>query len=366
MKINRKLVSAALGPTLVFGSNIAGFSATGLQTTEIKNFNNSFIDALDAFKEKIGLKSVIGFSIFACVTLAIRFYLRYAVNKEIFHGDESKYMSEHKIDIKDNIISNPIEINGLRGRDLKLTKPTSQELKGKCVLIFGGSDQNINDVLENLARGNKEVCEKFNSLKVLLEKGATLVGIDYRGYGNSDPVSKTVNMEETLYKDGETVYNYVIDSLVCESKNVILYSYSLGGPVAAHVLDYATNKNQQPGGLILASPMTSLYDAATDCTNKFVGFIAEVGSGYDFNTEKNLSKVKNKDVPVFLCSGGDWDKFSLKKTKLDEKIKKVGFKNVTTNVSQKSSHFDLKGMFEKENELNSPYDNYIRENLAKT
>lgn len=364
MWIKPKLVSVVCGTATVFSASVVGISATRLEnSTTKKEISNSLIAFL---KDNVKLKNVLLLITVVGIAVVVRFCFRYVVNKEIFFVDKSE--STHLVG--NGIISDSIEINGLRGRNLKLKNPTSKELEGKCVLIFLGNDVSINDVLDSLVKYEKEETSKqstyqYKPLKVLLDKGATLVGADYRGTGNSDPVSKLSNMEKILYKDGEKIYDCVNGELGYESENIIFWAHSIGGPVAAHALAHATKGNKKSGGLILASPIPSLYEGVSRSGySKSLGLIAKMGSGYNLNTEENLSKVENKDVPIFICSGDSEDKFSIEETKLDEKITKMGFKNVKTNISEKCWHGNLCKMFFPGYDKESEYTNYIENSLA--
>ena len=358
MWIKPKLVSIVCGTATVFSACKCGWiSATRLENSTTKDVSNSLIAFL---KDNVKLKNILLLMTAVGIAVVVRFCFRYVVNKKIFDVDKSKSTPL----VADGIISDSIEINGLRGRNLKLKNPTSKELDGKCVLIFLGNDVSINDVLVGLAK-DERIAHKYTSLKMLLEKGATLVGVDYRGTGNSDTVSKLSNMEKILYKDGEEIYDYVKNVLKFKSEDVIFWAYSFGGPFAAHVLAHATKGKEKSGGLILASPMPSLYEGVSrNGYNKMLGLITKIGSGYNLDTKENLSKVEDKDVPIFLCSGDYYDIFSFEKTKLDEKITKMGFKNVKTSISKECWHSDMCKMFFPGYNEESEYTNYIENSLA--
>ena len=262
--------------------------------------------------KKIAITALILLSVYVC--------LRYISRICVFHGSESHVLSKKRL-FGSSFIKEEIDIKekGLKGITAKLYYPKEYSLKGKVVLVFSGnSDSSVRMVDSSLCFNNSD-----NVIFQLANKGATIVGIDYRGYGNSAPISRFKISEDTVYKDGENMYDHVVNKMGIDPRNVITYSHSMGASVASHVLEYASSKGQTPCGAIFFC-------------------------GSELNTEKNLSKVKNKKVPIFMCSGDVNDVLSLKSTKLDQKCKEMGFKDVTVNI-EKCGHNDVDRMFSSSN-----------------
>ncbi len=164
--------------------------------------------------------------------------------------------------------------------------------------------------------------------------------------------------EKTVYEDGEKMYRYVRKFF--EPENIILYAHSLGGAVSSHVLAYASSKGEKLGGIILASPMDNLYSAASKFSCRILGAIARLVSMSGLNTEENFRMVSNKRIPIFLCSGDSVDVLSREKTKLHEKLNKIGFKNMTVNIKKNCDHNDLDSMFGyTNNKESSTFLNYV-------
>lgn len=320
----KKSFSVFLGTVLLLNSNI---------TFAYQSNNHE-----KNFEPKSNIETVKKAAIAAGTTLLALAGIRYAANSFIFSGS---YLCSGKQDIDgERITSHYINLGDLSGRELKLKNPQSHDLDGRCVLIFSPNAGCSADMVMDAPYPVSGY-----SLFKLLDRGATLVGIDYRGYGGSKQISKLRISERTVYADGEKMYDYVRNTLHYQPKDIILYAHSLGGAVSSHVLSYASRKGEDLCGLILASPINNLYSAASAFTCKPLGAFARVVSMSELNTEKNLSTVRNKNTPIFLCSGDYADVLSLEKTRLHEKIRNMGFANVTVSIHENCGHCDLDIMF---------------------
>lgn len=78
---------------------------------------------------------------------------------------------------------------------------------------------------------------------------ANVVCYDYSGYGESGGVAQ----ENNTYSDIKAVYNYCVEHVATNPKNIILYGQSVGSGPVCHL----AYKNQDVGGIILHSPFTS-------------------------------------------------------------------------------------------------------------
>lgn len=245
----------------------------------------------------------------------------------------------------------------LYGCSHKLNNPVSDKLRDKCVIVFGPN-----------AGTSPSMINSF-PLKALLKQGATVVTIDYGGYGHSylDKPAVLHISQKTIYSNGETIYRYVLENLKYAPKDVIIFGFSLGGSVASHVADYSSKRKETLAGLILASPINSLYGIAADMTSKPLAAIARAITKSELNTVENLRNMENKDIPLFLCSGDKYDFLSLKKTLIHQELKEFGFNNILTNIAENCGHNDLNEMFGSDKETSesmAKFNEYINNQLA--
>ena len=104
------------------------------------------------------------------------------------------------------------------------------------ILFFHGNAGNISHRLDLAA--------------LLLEAGAGVLLLDYRGYGSSDGKPG----EENTYRDAQAAYHWLADKGV-PATNIVAYGESLGGGVACELA-----AREKVGGLVLQSTFTSLTD----------------------------------------------------------------------------------------------------------
>lgn len=287
-----------------------------------------------------GLIAVIGSAVTALVFLGIRM----VSNSFVFPGihikskDFADITDRQNIQLDDlhRVNRKSIAVGDLKGCSYKCSNPESNLLSDKCIIICGPNAAQAADIAS------------IHAMKTFLNKGATVFAIDYRGFGYSKLPAATLRISQnTLYKDGEAVYKYVSENLGYNSKNIIVFGFSLGGSVASHIAAYASSKGQALGGLIFASPINGLYNVAKDLTCKPLAALARTTTMSALDTENNLKHVKYKDIPIFICSGDKkCDFLSLESTLLNQKIKKLGFTNVTTHIESNCSHNELNKMFE--------------------
>lgn len=289
---------------------------------------------------------------------------RYIARRCVFYGGVPPTLT--KLHVKGSIFIREdvyIKDTGLSGKSFKICDPNppNDSLKDKVVLVFGPNADSSARIVDSI-----RICDNEDCFYQLARRGATIIGIDYRGYGNSAPISRFKISENTVYKDAEDMYNYVRTEMKVAPENIITFGYSMGAAAASHVLEYASKKNEKLCGVVLASPINNLSSAASAFTFSALGKVTSFLCGSKLNTEKNLSNVKDKAVPIFICSGGNNDVLSLKSTRLDQKCKELGFKNITVNIGKDNcEHGNLYGMFDSEKTgSKSSYTDFI-ENLGK-
>ena len=236
--------------------------------------------------------------------------------------------------------------------------PAPEKDTGKVVLFFSGSGapsaKFVNTVLQEY-----------------LDMGATVVSMDYRGFGKSETLDRkgkkkgTPLSENSIYQDGQEMLNYVMKEMNVKPENIILHGYSMGGAVASKVAaDFAqtqqknaleTGRNvKKLGGVVLHSPMATMYEAAYEETiegkertfgNRFhAGFMAGGGKmfGGAYNTRSHMRRLRkfDPDMPVHYTSGdyNAGDQLALDVTNID-KDKQAHFKNSSSNYGD----FDHEG-----------------------
>ena len=134
--------------------------------------------------------------------------------------------------------------------------------------------------------GNLSHRAKFFSL--LSEAGFGVLGLDYRGYGNSEGSPS----EEGFYQDARTTINYAIKTLSLPPERIIIYGESIGTGVAVQI---ATE--YKIGALVLQSPFTSMKAAAT-YHYSWLPVNILLKDRFD-----SLSKITNIHVPLLFFHG---------------------------------------------------------------
>lgn len=117
----------------------------------------------------------------------------------------------------------------------------SRHPNGFTLLLLHGNAGNISHRLEKYA--------------VLLDLGADVLAIDYRGYGKSGGQPD----EAGTYLDADAAYRYLAEQRNIAPQRIVLYGESLGTAVAVDLASRVEN-----GGVILEEGFTSVPDAARE------------------------------------------------------------------------------------------------------
>lgn len=136
--------------------------------------------------------------------------------------------------------------------------------------------------------GNLSHRAKFFSL--LSEAGFGVLGLDYRGYGNSEGSPS----EEGFYQDARATINYAIKTLSLPPGRIIIYGESIGTGVAVQM---ATE--YKIAALVLQSPFTSMEAAAT-YHYSWLPVNILLKDRFD-----SLSKITNINVPILFFHGNE-------------------------------------------------------------
>ena len=142
-------------------------------------------------------------------------------------------------------------------------------------------------------------------------------------------------------------------NLKVKPENIILHGYSMGGAVASKVAADFTQEQQKRaleegrtahklGGFVLHSPMSTLYEVASEESNKFMGAGAWMFGG-GFNTRSHMRRLHQLDpeIPVHYVSG-DYMKGSDKGDGLDIDYTKI-HQDPTAMFANSSTHRGKEG-----------------------
>lgn len=209
--------------------------------------------------------------------------------------------------------------------ELKGAKYEPENPTGKVVLVFTGSHSPAAGQIANIK-------------DAYLEAGATVISMDYRGFGQSMEYGKDGNpvetplSEQSLCQDGRAMYDHILKSIPgVKPCDIILHGFSAGGPVAARVASDiaaetakkggAAKEEDHLGGLTLHSPVATSYEAALqvrheDRMTSFMGWL--FGGGH--NTRAHMRRLHSNDpaLPVHYIGGNEQDWLSVQSTKIDK------------------------------------------------
>ncbi|KAF0712725.1 Aste57867_4711 [Aphanomyces stellatus] len=123
---------------------------------------------------------------------------------------------------------------------------------------------------------------------------ANVLGVDYRGFGDSTFVWPT---EPGLYDDARTAYTHAL-AMGFPPHRILVHGYSLGSAVAArlvHTLCH-THATGCPGGLLLEAPFTSIPNVVQDR----LWFNLSAYIHHPFPTQDILGDIP---VPILIVHG---------------------------------------------------------------
>ena len=128
------------------------------------------------------------------------------------------------------------------------------------------------------------ISHRLDLSAMLLEAGAGVLLLDYRGYGQSDGRPG----EENTYRDAQAAYHWLSAKGVAGT-NIIAYGESLGGGVVSELA-----RREPLGGLILQSTFTSMTDVGAEL---FPWLPVRLISTIKYNTRPKLSQLR---LPVLI------------------------------------------------------------------
>ncbi len=122
--------------------------------------------------------------------------------------------------------------------------------------------------------------------------GLSVLMIEYRGYGDSEGSFPT---EFSVYQDAQAAWNYLIQKLQFNPKQIFLYGHSLGGAIA---IDLAV-RHSEAAGLIVESSFTSMRQMIA-YRKQFWMFPVDLLLTQRFDS---IAKVRSLRIPVLFIHG---------------------------------------------------------------
>jgi uncharacterized protein len=150
----------------------------------------------------------------------------------------------------------------------------------KVVLYFHGNAYTIEDAVSGEVRD-------------LHETGASLLVVDYRGYGGSSPGQAN---GVRACEDARAALGYLTEQRHVRAEDIVIIGRSIGTGVAAQL----ALENPRAAGLVLMSPFTNLYAVARE--NKAMRWLPLelMGTRNRLDTLRVIAKLR---MPILLAVG---------------------------------------------------------------
>ena len=161
----------------------------------------------------------------------------------------------------------------------------AQKPSARAILYFHGNGE----VLES------EVMKATREAPLLHQTGANLLLADYRGYGSSSPVQAT---GPRTAEDARAAMHYLVEQRHFSPSDIYIAGYSIGSGVATQL----AVESPHSAGLILLSPISSVYDVANQ--DLIYDTVLRPSQWIDnTNNFDNKNKIANVHIPVLIVSG---------------------------------------------------------------
>jgi pimeloyl-ACP methyl ester carboxylesterase len=152
----------------------------------------------------------------------------------------------------------------------------------KVILFLHGNGYTIGEEVEG-------------EIGALRQTGASLLVVDYRGYGDSSPVQANGTR---ACEDARAAMSYLLEQRHVPAQDVFIVGRSIGTGVGAQL----AVENPHAAGLVLLSPFTDLYAVARqDKTMRWLP-LELMGSRNKLDT---LGKISSIHMPLLLVVGAD-------------------------------------------------------------
>ena len=119
--------------------------------------------------------------------------------------------------------------------------------------------------------------------------GYSVLAIDYRGFGQSTPVSPT---EALAYEDADAAWDYL--AKLAPDRPRFVVGHSLGGAIAAEV----ARRRPEARGLVLEATFTSIKEMISGTAWDFLPVSAILTQEFD-----TLAKIRDIRMPVIITHG---------------------------------------------------------------
>ena len=265
-------------------------------------------------------------------------------NFENNNNNNNKILSE---EIIENINKKPVVIGKKYWCNSSQDSSQDFNLKNINIIFFNGNGGSVLNDNMHLGPDGK--------LIYLIKQGATVYTIDYTGYGNRKKFLGSFSMSEnTIFKDGEDIFNYVLNKTKNKEK-IMLYGYSLGGQAAMHTWNYAQKNNLENklAGVILHSPLNKFKKVVKKISNilEYLLNLMLINLNFDEFDKLGPTEIPSYwysgytedssefvDLKTTICGDSNYDKSKNEAIKMvKNKLQSKGIKNAYV-VMNKVSH----------------------------
>lgn len=194
--------------------------------------------------------------------LATGFDLTPLKNKLVFHPQPEYYNNPAAFRLK----YNELELNSASG--VKLNAWHMPGDRPTTVLLLSGNGGNMAAMLGHIITFNSLGCSSFT--------------VDYPGFGQSEGQPS----EEGTYEAAEAAWLYLTEEKKTKPEQIIVYSFSLGGGVAAWLA-----QKYRPGGLVLDSTFTRLAEVGKTIAPEMADQV-EILLGQSYDSQSRLADIR--------------------------------------------------------------------------
>jgi hypothetical protein len=213
-------------------------------------------------------------SAFAGAYLLLCFSIEIWQNRLIFFPDSEIKNTPQDFNIEYEEVNIAIGKDNLYGWWL----PDNNNSKKVMIYLHGNSS--------NISGANLRAASRFR------QAGFSILLVDYRGYGKSTGAFPT---EASVYRDAQSMWDYLIEERGIKAENIYIYGHSLGGAIAINL----AVKSPQAAGLIVECTFTSIREMAG--YQKFYNLLP-----LDFIVNQkfdSINKIANIKIPLLVVHG---------------------------------------------------------------